>query len=114
MIESYKLNEKEFILHVMQYDTDTKKGIVYKIKNNINDMVYIGKSDNYKDRKYAHIQMLRTNNHHSKPLQEFVNEHGVGCLEFEIIIEFSSGYCGHIESYYIKKYNDKLLNGRKY
>mgnify|MGYP002507815050 CR=1 FL=1 len=58
---------------------------IYKISNNLNDKVYIGKSDNIFRRWNEHETMLRNNNHHSWKLQEFYNEND-GKIEFDFKI----------------------------
>lgn len=44
---------------------------VYKIKNNINDKVYIGSTKNLNARKNRHLNELKNNKHHSIYFQRF-------------------------------------------
>lgn len=61
---------------------------IYKIKNNINDKVYIGSTKDFEKRKSRHIRELNNNSHHSIYLQRFYNKYkGVVKLDFEIIVE---------------------------
>ena len=57
---------------------------IYKIKNNINDKVYIGSTKEFEKRKSRHINELKKNCHHSIYFQRFYNKH---IEEIELIFE---------------------------
>lgn len=64
--------------------------VVYKIKNNINNKIYVGSSKEFYKRKLRHIYQLRNNFHHCLYLQRFVNKYGIDAISFEIIESFDS------------------------
>lgn len=60
---------------------------IYKIKNNINDKVYIGSTKDFEKRKSRHLNELRNNKHHSIYFQRFYNKHIDKIeLDFEILL----------------------------
>lgn len=61
--------------------------IIYKIKNNINDKVYIGSTKDFEKRKSRHLNELKNNNHHSIYFQRFYNKYIDKIeLDFEILL----------------------------
>ena len=48
---------------------------IYKIKNNINDKVYIGSTKDFEKRKSRHLNELKNNKHHSIYFQRFYNKY---------------------------------------
>lgn len=60
---------------------------IYKIKNNINDKVYIGSTKNFEKRKSRHLYELKNNRHHSIYFQRFYNKYIDEIeLDFEIVL----------------------------
>lgn len=60
---------------------------IYKIKNNINDKVYIGSTKDFEKRKSRHLNELKNNKHHSIYFQRFYNKHIDKIeLDFEILL----------------------------
>jgi group I intron endonuclease len=58
---------------------------VYIIRNTVNEKVYVGSSMCFAKRYKGHYQALRTDKHHSRPLQHFANKYGVETLIFELL-----------------------------
>lgn len=65
---------------------------IYQIRNIINNKVYIGSSNDIKERAASHKSMLLNNRHHSKHLQRAFNKWGFENFRFEII-----EYCKEVE-----------------
>jgi len=61
------------------------KSGIYKIRNIINDKVYIGSAFNIKQRWNRHLNELKQNKHHSPKLQRSFNKYGFDNFIFEII-----------------------------
>ena len=60
---------------------------IYKIKNNINDKVYIGSTKDFEKRKSRHLYELKNNRHHSIYFQHFYNKYIDKVeLDFEILL----------------------------
>ena len=60
---------------------------IYKIKNNINDKVYIGSTKDFEKRKSKHLNELKNNKHHSIYFQRFYNKYIDKIeLDFEILL----------------------------
>lgn len=60
---------------------------IYKIKNNINDKVYIGSTKDFEKRKSRHLNELKNNKHHSIYFQRFYNKYIDKIeLDFEILL----------------------------
>lgn len=85
-----------------------REGIVYIIKNLVNNKVYIG-STFYKNRLLAHKNELRQGIHTNKPLQCAFRIYGES--NFELCSVLETPYCEYdedlriIETSYIEKYN---------
>jgi group I intron endonuclease len=62
-----------------------KKSGVYIIRNLLHSKVYVGSAVNFKIRIDAHRRKLLSNKHHCKPLQYFVNKHGIDKLYVELL-----------------------------
>ncbi len=59
---------------------------VYRIRNVINNKVYIGSTSTaFSSRKQAHFNTLRKNKHHSEHLQKSYNKYGENNFIFEIL-----------------------------
>lgn len=58
---------------------------IYKISNNINKKIYVGSSENIRNRwKSGHCRDLMKNDHHSAPLQNFFNKKDYEYINFVI------------------------------
>lgn len=60
---------------------------VYKIINTVTNKVYVGSSKEIEKRIKSHFSMLKKKKHHSVPLQNSYNVHGLKSFTFEIIEE---------------------------
>ena len=58
---------------------------VYKIKNLVNNKVYIGSTVNTKNREYKHFWMLNKGIHDNEHLQKSFNKYGSKNFVFEIV-----------------------------
>ncbi len=65
--------------------SELRKSGIYIIKNNINDLIYIGSSVRLKDRIRKHKEALNRGNHSNKKLQNFYNKYGEESLYFELL-----------------------------
>lgn len=68
---------------------------IYRIRNIINDKVYIGQSISIRDRWNSHKGALRKNDHRNHYLQNAWNKYGEDNFAFEVIEDFS--YLADIE-----------------
>lgn len=62
-----------------------RKSGIYCISNNIDNRVYIGSTNCFKERFSEHKNSLLKNKHHCIHLQNFVNKYGINSLTFKII-----------------------------
>src|ERR1039458_7042882 len=62
-----------------------KQSGIYRIRNIVNGMLYIGSAINFTRRWWQHRQELRDNIHHSPRLQNSWNKYGAEAFEFGII-----------------------------
>ncbi|MBK5202182.1 MAG: GIY-YIG nuclease family protein [Prolixibacteraceae bacterium] len=62
-----------------------KGSVVYGISNNKSGNTYVGSTRNYFTRKYAHLNMLRTNTHYNSRLKKDFKLFGEQSFAFEII-----------------------------
>lgn len=62
-----------------------KNSVIYKIRNILNNKIYIGSAIDFNQRKKYHKYQLKNNKHHSIKLQRAWNKYGEGCFVFEII-----------------------------
>jgi group I intron endonuclease len=60
---------------------------IYKIVNTVTNKVYVGSSKEVEKRIKSHFSMLKKKKHHSVPLQNSYNKHGVDCFTHEVIEE---------------------------
>lgn len=60
-------------------------GYIYKIKNIINNNIYIGSTSNIKNRKKHHFTRLKANKHCNIHLQRSWNKYGKDSFKFEVI-----------------------------
>ena len=76
---------------------------IYLLKNNKNGKVYVGKTRQFKERKYAHLANLRAKRHVNKMLQEDYNEYGEDAFIFEIAEETNSFFLNFEEQQWMLK-----------
>ncbi len=77
---------------------------IYKIKNIINNKIYIGQSCSIKNRWNIHINNLLNNKHINYHLQQSWNKYGKDCFEFSIIEECKEERLNEREIYWIDHY----------
>lgn len=84
-------------------DTWKKSGI-YIIKNTLDDRVYIGSTNNFRERFRSHRNKLKIGKNASLYLQNFCNKYGIDKLNFEVleIIEDINSLLKR-EEYWLKK-----------
>lgn len=63
----------------------SNEGGIYKIINLKNGKVYIGSTQNFKQRAYDHNKHLKNNTHYNKHLQASFNKYGEDVFVFEVI-----------------------------
>lgn len=81
------------------------QGVIYKIKNTINDKVYIGRTNDLKRRRREHLTNLRNNKHYNRHLQYSFNKYGETNFKFIILEKCKDDEVGQREIDYIEKYN---------
>lgn len=88
---------------------------IYKIKNNINDKVYIGSTKDFEKRKSRHLNELKNNKHHSIYFQRFYNKYIDKVeLDFEILLtNLSKEEVTIKEEELIQQYYDNSFNVSK-
>ena len=59
-------------------------GIIYQLKENINNRIYIGSTLNFERRKMKHLYDLKNNKHHNIYLQRIFNKN----IDFQNLITF--------------------------
>jgi group I intron endonuclease len=65
--------------------TESNESGIYKIKNLVNEKVYIGSAKCFKNRKREHLKLLRHNKHYNFHLQSSWNKYGESNFEFQIV-----------------------------
>ena len=75
---------------------------VYKIKNLVNNKVYIGSTVNTKNREYKHFWMLNKGIHDNEHLQKSFNKYGSKNFVFEIVETCEEKDLFIKENYYIE------------
>ena len=76
-------------------------GYVYYICNIVDERIYVGSTNNMRQRRNKHICLLKKNSHHNLYLQRFYNKHGEDSIYFEIIyvgVEYIAQEQYHIET----------------
>lgn len=63
-----------------------KHGGIYKIRNVVTNMVYIGQAKNFQTRWYSHKSLLTRNKHHCRYLQFAWNKYGAENFRFETVL----------------------------
>jgi len=82
---------------------------IYKIKNNINNKVYIGSSVNLKKRESKHFWMLRNKIHDNEFLQSSFDKYGCENFLFETIEICDLESLVERENYYIELYKSNAM-----
>lgn len=100
-----------------------QKSGIYKIRNLINNKIYIGSSINVSVRISQHKLQLKNKKHHNKYLQSSVNKYGIENFEYSILEYCNENELLEREEYYINYYNsnnnnfgyniESFINGRK-
>lgn len=80
------------------------KSGVYKIKNILNNKVYVGSSVNIYERWSEHKRELSKNNHHSILLQRAWNKYGEENFEFNVLEKCNESELLDKEQYYLDLY----------
>ena len=78
---------------------------IYAIKNKTNNKLYIGQSQDIKNRWSNHKNRLNNNKHSNKKLQNSWNKYGEENFEFVILEECSQDIINDREIYWISYYN---------
>jgi len=91
---------------------------IYSIENLITGKIYVGKSENIKERFAKHKNALINNYHYNKHLQRSWNKYGEDNFKFNIVEICSNDILSDKEKFYIKvyktndnKYGYNLTNG---
>ena len=89
------------------------KAYIYRIRNKIDDKIYIGSTKVPKKREYQHFYSLKNNNHCNKHLQSAWNKYGESNFVFEILEEVDLKDQYIVEQQYLHKlspFNEKGYN----
>ena len=78
---------------------------IYKITNNINGKVYIGKSVELDKREYVHFSRLKNNNHINKHLQSSYNKYGESAFTYSVLLYCEEKDLNMFEIRAIKTFN---------
>lgn len=79
-------------------------GVIYEIRNNVNNKRYIGSTIGIKWRKSTHFSLLKRGKHHSLALQRAYNKYGEDAFFFAIIEDgISQDYLIEREQYWLDK-----------
>lgn len=87
------------------------KGIIYKITNNINKKVYIGKTYCDAEKRFKeHIRDSRRERCKNRPLYRAFNKYGIENFSHEVLGEYEEKELEDMEVYYIDQF-DSYHNG---
>lgn len=78
---------------------------IYRIVDNVDNRIYIGKSKDIKTRIRKHKYRLNRGIHHNRYLQRAWDKHGAEEFKFEILEECTIEELEALERYYIYVYN---------
>ena len=79
---------------------------IYKIKNNINDKVYIGKTNKTIEERFKeHCRDCKKREEENRPLYRAMNKYGIENFSIEEIEECSPEILSNREKYWIEYYN---------
>lgn len=86
------------------------KGYIYKISNNVNDKVYIGKTLYDINKRFAeHKSDCKRRRCEKRPLYSAMNKYGVDCFSIQLVEEVDSSELSEREQYWIREYNSYHL-----
>ena len=86
---------------------------IYRIRNSVNQKIYIGSSKDIEERWYNHKRALRAGRHHSILLQRSWDKHGEESFVFEIVeLIQDENQLLILEQTYLDKLNPKLNVGK--
>lgn len=81
---------------------------IYKITNNLNNKVYIGKSLDIERRWKEHIRHSKDEFSREKPpIHKAINKYGASSFTFTVLEECDESRLDELEMYYIKKYDSR-------
>lgn len=91
-------------------------GVIYKITNKINGKAYIGKTQDFNERQFAHYKASKNKNSYISVLYRAINKYGWKNFNWEIICECETlEELNEKEIYFIKEYktfiHDENSNG---
>jgi group I intron endonuclease len=92
---------------IKYFKNNSKEGIIYKIKNSLNNDFYIGSTGNLKKRYYTHLNDIRSNKNTCIKLIRSVNKYGEQNFIFEIIEKCNINELLTREQYYLDILNPK-------
>jgi group I intron endonuclease len=95
------------------FNNKSKGGLIYKIKNLINEDFYIGSTQNLNKRYYTHLNHIRTNKNTCVKLIRAVNKYGEENFSFEIIEKCNVEDLLNREQYYLDFLNPKYNISKK-
>ncbi len=79
---------------------------IYKITNDINNKVYIGKTNQSVDRRFAqHRKDCQKKRYEKRPLYDAINKYGIDHFYVDVIEECDASDAGDREQYWISQYN---------
>ena len=109
--DNYREFVKKCIERALGYYKKDCMGI-YKIRNTINNKVYIGQAVNIEDRWVEHIysSLSKNRDEYNYPLYNAFRKYGIGNFNFEILEECNTEDLDEKEIYYIKLYNSNIHN----
>lgn len=87
-------------------------GCIYKVTNEINNKVYIGKTMNFVKRKSAHLRCSRNDSHFV--FHKALRKYGEDNFKWEIILKDKESNLSDKEKDIIAEYNCHYLNGNGY
>lgn len=82
------------------------KGVIYKITNNINKKVYIGKTYSDVEKRFKeHVRDSKRERCKNRPLYRAFNKYGVENFSHEVLGEYEEKELEDMEIYYIDQFN---------
>lgn len=103
-VKSKMKREGRFVT-IPDIKVDERKAGVYIIRNNINNMVYVGSSINIINRLNWHYSALSSKKHYNTILQNSVNKYGLDVFDFIPIINCPPEYRFKLEQWFKDKSN---------
>jgi len=95
-----------------EYKNQSNKNGIYRIKNIVNGRIYYGSCTSFKRRYLSHSNLLETNKHGNKFLQNDYNKCGADAFVFEVVevVEGSKEERLVKEQFYIDQWYDNQKN----